>query len=116
MKVSECMTRDVEIANPDMSLREAAKLMADCDAGALPVGENDRLVGILTDRDITIRAVANGRGPDAKIRDIMSGDVCWCYEDETSTTPCSNLLKSRSGECPCSAGRSGWWASSPLAI
>jgi CBS domain-containing protein len=82
MKVSECMTRDVEIANPDMSLREAARLMADCDAGVLPVGENDRLVGMLTDRDIAIRGVANGKGPDAKIRDVMSGDVCWCYEDE----------------------------------
>lgn len=82
MKVSDCMTRDVEITNPDMTLREAAKLMADCDTGVLPVGENDRLVGILTDRDIAIRAVASGKGPDAKVRDAMSGDVCWCFEDE----------------------------------
>jgi CBS domain-containing protein len=82
MKVSECMTRDVELANPDMSLRQAAQLMSECDAGVLPVGDNDRLVGILTDRDIAIRAVANGRGPDATVREAMSSDVCWCFEDE----------------------------------
>jgi len=82
MKVSDCMTHDVEITHPDMTLREAAKLMADCDAGVLPVGENDRLVGMLTDRDIAIRAVANGKGPDSRVRDVMSSDVCWCFEDE----------------------------------
>lgn len=82
MKVSDCMTRDVEITNPDMTLCEAAKLMADCDAGVLPVGDNDRLVGMLTDRDIAIRGIAQGKGPDAKVRDVMSRDVCWCFEDE----------------------------------
>jgi CBS domain-containing protein len=82
MKISEFMTRDVELANPDMSLRDAARLMARCDAGALPVGENDRLVGMLTDRDIAIRAVAEGKGPDAKVRDAMSKDVRWCFDDD----------------------------------
>ena len=82
MKISECMTRDVELASPDMSLRDAARLMARCDSGALPVGENDRLVGMITDRDIAIRAVAEGRGPEARVRDAMSQDVRWCYEDD----------------------------------
>lgn len=82
MKVSNCMTRDVELANPEMTLREAAQLMAECDAGVLPVGENDRLVGILTDRDIAIRAIANGKGPDSTVREAMSGKVCWCFEDD----------------------------------
>lgn len=82
MKISDCMTRDVRLADPEMTLREAAKLMAECDAGVLPVGENDRLVGMLTDRDIAIRAVAEGKGADAKVREAMSPDVCWCYEDE----------------------------------
>jgi CBS domain-containing protein len=82
MKVSNCMTRDVQLADPDMTLRQAAQLMARCDAGALPVGENDRLVGMLTDRDIAIRGVAEGRGPEAKVREAMSRDVCWCYEDD----------------------------------
>jgi CBS domain-containing protein len=76
------MTRNVQLADPQMTLREAAALMAKCDAGALPVGENDRLVGMITDRDIAIRAIAEGKGPDAKVRDAMSKDVCWCYEDE----------------------------------
>jgi len=82
MKISDCMTRNVQLAHPQMSLREAAQLMAECDAGVLPVGENDRLVGMLTDRDIAIRGVAEGKGPDARVSETMSTDVCWCYEDE----------------------------------
>lgn len=83
MKISDCMTRDVQIADPQMTLREAARLMAKCDSGVLPVGENDRLVGMLTDRDIAIRGVAEGKGPDATVREAMSPDVRWCYEDES---------------------------------
>jgi CBS domain-containing protein len=82
MKISDCMTRDVRLAEPSMTLREAAQLMAACDSGCLPVGENDRLVGMLTDRDIAIRGVAEGKGPDATVGEAMSRDVCWCYEDE----------------------------------
>lgn len=82
MKISDCMTRKVELADPEMTLREAAQLMGKCGSGVLPVGENDRLVGMLTDRDIAIRGVAQGKGPDAKVRDAMSSDVCWCFEDE----------------------------------
>jgi len=83
MKISDCMTRDVLLANPQMTLREAAQLMAECDAGVLPVGENDRLVGMLTDRDIAVRGVAEGKGPDAAVAEAMTRDVCWCYEDES---------------------------------
>jgi CBS domain-containing protein len=82
MKISECMTRDVQLASPDMSLRDAAQLMARCDSGVLPVGDNDRLVGMLTDRDIAIRGVADGKGPDAKVRDAMSSDLHWCFDDD----------------------------------
>ncbi|MGQ9369206.1 CBS domain-containing protein [Azospirillum sp. ST 5-10] len=82
MRVNEAMTRDVRIASPDQSIREAASLMAEIDAGALPVGDGDRLVGMITDRDIAIRAVAQGKGPDAKVRDVMTQDVKYCYEDE----------------------------------
>jgi CBS domain-containing protein len=76
------MTSEVRIASPDQTIREAAKIMADIDAGVLPVGENDRLVGIITDRDIAIRGVAEGKGPDAKVREIMSKEVKYCFEDE----------------------------------
>lgn len=82
MRVSECMTRDVAIANPQETICDAAKMMADCDAGMLPVGENDRLVGVITDRDIAVRGVADGKGPGAKVGDVMSAEVRYCYEDD----------------------------------
>jgi CBS domain-containing protein len=82
MKVSQAMTREVRVASPDQSIREAARMMADIDAGVLPVGDQDRLVGIITDRDIVIRAVALGRSPDTKIRDVMTDAVLYCFDDE----------------------------------
>ena len=82
MRICDCMTSEVRIASPDQTIREAAKIMADIDAGVLPVGENDRLVGIITDRDIAIRGVAEGKGPDAEVREIMSKEVKYCFEDE----------------------------------
>ena len=82
MRVSEAMTREVRIATPGQSIRDVARLMKDLDAGAVPVGENDRLVGMITDRDIAIRAVALGKGPDTPVREVMSEDVKYCYDDE----------------------------------
>jgi CBS domain-containing protein len=67
------MTRGVRIANPHQSIREAAQMMAELDAGALPVGDKDRLVGMITDRDIAIRAVAKGKSPDTRIGDRHDG-------------------------------------------
>jgi CBS domain-containing protein len=82
MKVSQLMTRDVETASPGETLEHAAKIMAALDAGVLPVGENDRLVGMITDRDIAIRGIAKGKGPNAKIADVMSHEVKYCFEDD----------------------------------
>jgi CBS domain-containing protein len=82
MKVNEAMTRDVRVANPDETLQQAAKLMASLDAGVLPVGENDRLVGMITDRDIAIRGIAVGKGPETKVRDVMTEEVKYCFEDQ----------------------------------
>jgi CBS domain-containing protein len=82
MRVSEAMTREVRIATPGQSIREVAKIMADIDAGALPVGENDRLIGMITDRDIALRAVGAGKGPDTPVREIMSTEVKYVYDDE----------------------------------
>jgi CBS domain-containing protein len=76
------MTREILVANPEQTVQQAARMMADIDAGVLPVGENDRLVGMITDRDIAIRCVAKGNGPDAKIRDVMSHDVKYCFSDQ----------------------------------
>ena len=91
MRVSEAMTRDVRIVRPDQSIREAAGLMADLDAGAIPVGENDRLVGMLTDRDIAVRAVAQGKGPDTPVREAMTSEVKYCFEDEDCAAVAQNM-------------------------
>lgn len=82
MRVSEAMTREVKICTPGLSIQEAAHTMAAADVGALPVGENDRLIGMITDRDIAVRGVAQGKGPDTPVREIMSEHIEYCYEDE----------------------------------
>ena len=91
MKVSDAMTRDVSIANPGDTLQQAASKMAELDAGVLPVGADDRLVGMLTDRDIAVRAVARGLGPQTPVRDVMSEEVRYCYEDEELETVTQNM-------------------------
>ncbi|HEX5391822.1 MAG TPA: CBS domain-containing protein [Rhodocyclaceae bacterium] len=91
MKVSQAMTRDVHLASPDQSISDVAKIMADFNVGALPVGENDRLVGMITDRDIAIRAVAKKLSLDTKVRQVMSGDVKYCYEDEEISHVAENI-------------------------
>lgn len=92
MRVSEAMTRDVQIANPNQSLHDAARIMAECDVGCLPVGENNRLVGMITDRDIAVRAVAEGKSPDAThVRDVMSQDVKYCFDDQEISDVAQNM-------------------------
>jgi CBS domain-containing protein len=82
MNVSECMSRNVRLCSPNDSLQDAARAMKEADAGALPVGENDRLVGMLTDRDIVVRVVADGRGPDTPVREAMTREIHYVFEDE----------------------------------
>jgi CBS domain-containing protein len=82
MRVSEVMTRNVEIMNPRQTIREAAQCMCDMDVGSLPIGDNDRLVGMVTDRDITVRGVAAGKMADTPVTEVMSQHVRWCYEDQ----------------------------------
>lgn len=84
MSISEVMTREVRVASPEDTLQNVARVMEDEDFGSLPVAENDRLVGMLTDRDIAIRAVAHGLRPqDSKVREIMSMDVQYVYIDDS---------------------------------
>ena len=83
MKISDVMTREVEVISPDASLRDAARKMDDLNVGVLPVCDGQRLVGILTDRDITVRATAIGESPDVtRVDEVMSGEVWWCHQDE----------------------------------
>lgn len=91
MKISECMTRDVQLADPDDTIAHAARLMARLDAGVLPVSSNDRLVGMITDRDIAIRAVAEGKGPDAKVSEVMNAEVKYCFDDQEVDDVLSNM-------------------------
>jgi CBS domain-containing protein len=100
MKVREAMTRDVRLVRPDQPIREAAKLMADLDIGALPVEESDRLVGMITDRDIAVRAVAAGRGADTPIGDVMTREVKYCYEDQTVDEVTQNMGELRIRRLP----------------
>src|SRR5882757_5047797 len=91
MQVSEIMTRDVCVARPDHTIEDVARMMLAIDAGLLPVGENDRLIGTITDRDIAVRAIAEGRGPKTLVGEVMSQDVKYCYEDE-DTTPVAQSM------------------------
>ena len=83
MKVSEAMTREVRLARPDQTIREIAQLMSELDIGAVPVEDNDRLVGMITDRDIAVRAIAEGRGPDTKVSEVMTSDIKYCFDDQS---------------------------------
>lgn len=82
MKINEIMTRDVCLAGPQQTIKEAARLMSERDVGSILVGENDRLVGVVTDRDIALRAVARGRDSDTPVAEVMSDKVRYCYDDE----------------------------------
>jgi len=81
-KISEVMTSEVQVVQPDDTLQDAAAIMAEQDVGALPVCDGSRLQGMITDRDIAVRAVANGRDADTPVREVMSEDVIWCSEDD----------------------------------
>ena len=92
-KISEVMTRGIQIANPDQTIREAAMTMAREDIGSLPVGENDRLIGMITDRDIALRAVAEGRSPNTPVRDVMTDDIKYCFEDDDVAQVAQNMAE-----------------------
>jgi CBS domain-containing protein len=93
MRVQECMTTDVRMASPNQPIAAAAKLMAECDCGAIPVSENDRLAGMITDRDIAVRAIAQGKGPDTPIREVMSQGVCYCFDDQDIGEVTANMAE-----------------------
>ena len=82
-KLTDLMSRDVKVVSPDMSIQEAANEMRQGDFGMLPVGENDRMIGAITDRDIAIRATAQGKDGSTKVRDVMSEGIFWVFEDES---------------------------------
>ena len=82
MKISEVMTPNVETVSPDQTAREAASFMLRAEAGSIPVCEGDKVVGIITDRDIAVRGVAEGRGPETLVRELMSDGIICAHEDD----------------------------------
>jgi CBS domain-containing protein len=91
MKIRDVMTPDVRTIAPSASIQEAARMMAEQDVGVLPVAESDRLVGMLTDRDIAVRAVAAGMGANSLVREAMSPEIKYCFEDDDVDDVCENL-------------------------
>jgi CBS domain-containing protein len=85
------MSSDVRITSPGETIREAARTMKEIDAGFLPVGENDRLVGMITDRDIAVRGVAEGKAPDTPVRDIMTADIHYVFSDDSVEDAASRM-------------------------
>ncbi len=80
--IADVMTTDVEIVRPEETLRDAARAMADLDVGSLPVCDGRKLIGMITDRDITVRAVAEGKSVDTPVSEVMTDDVVWCSESD----------------------------------
>jgi CBS domain-containing protein len=92
MKIREIMTPSVQLVAADDTIHDAAEMMAGADCGVLPVFDGDRLVGMITDRDIVTRAVADGLDPDdCFVHEIMTSNVKYCYEDESVQDLARNL-------------------------
>ena len=91
MQIRNVMTRNPQLINPDDTIQHAARLMAECDCGIMPVSEGDHLVGMISDRDIAIRGIGNGKGPHSKVRDAMTREVKYCFEDEDAGHVAENM-------------------------
>ena len=82
-KLKDVMSRNVKVIGPDATIAEAAMKMLEGDFGMMPVGENDCMIGAISDRDIAIRGVAEGKDPNTKVRDVMSEGITWAYDDDS---------------------------------
>ena len=100
MHISDVMSNNVTIADPKQSIQDAAKTMAELDAGSLPVGEGEQLVGMITDRDIAIRAVASGMSLDTTIDKIMTNEVKYCFEDDELEQIAANMAENKLRRLP----------------
>lgn len=93
MKVSEVMCRDAQLVQADDTVQRAAQIMAQEGLGFLPVEANERLVGMITDRDIVIRCIAQGKGADARVRDAMTRDVKYCFDSDDLEDVMENMAE-----------------------
>ena len=100
MKVRDVMTRDVQTVRPDQRVQEAASFMLSADAGSIPVTEGERLIGMITDRDIAVRGVAKGHGPDTPVRELMSNDMVCAREDDDVEQAASRMSEAQVRRLP----------------
>ena len=100
MKISEVMTSDVETIRPDQTAQDAARFMLKADAGSIPVTEGDRLIGMITDRDIAVRGVAKGYGPDTPIRELMTDDLIVIHVDDDIEDAASKMSEAQVRRLP----------------
>jgi CBS domain-containing protein len=100
MRISDVMTRDVATVRPDQTAREAANFMLNSDAGSIPVTEGDRLIGMITDRDIAVRGVAKGHGPDTPVRDIMTSGIVCARESDSVEDVASKMSEAQVRRLP----------------
>jgi CBS domain-containing protein len=100
MKVSEVMTRDVQTIRPDDPVQQAASFMLSADAGSIPVTDGERLIGMITDRDIAVRGIAKGYGPDTPVRELMTDDVICVREDDNVEDIASKMSEARVRRLP----------------
>ena len=91
MQIKDIMSNNCDWIAPESTLAEAAQAMKDKDIGFLPIGENDRLIGVVTDRDITTRAVADNLDAAVQVRDVMTPKVMYCYDDQSVNEICENM-------------------------
>jgi CBS domain-containing protein len=100
MKVSECMTREVQVARADQPIRKAAQFMIKADAGSIPVCDGDRVLGMVTDRDLAVRALAGGRGPETLLGEIMTEEIVVCFEDDDVADAARKMSESKVRRIP----------------
>jgi CBS domain-containing protein len=100
MKVSEVMTRDVQTVRPDEPVQQAASFMLSADAGSVPVTDGDRLIGMITDRDIAVRGIAKGYGPDTPVRELMTDEIICVREDEDVDDVASKMSEAQVRRLP----------------
>ena len=100
MKISEVMTRDVATVQADQTAQEAANFMLTGDAGSIPVTDGDKLIGMITDRDIAVRGVAKGHGPDTPVRDLMTSGLICAREDDDVDEVATKMSEARVRRLP----------------
>jgi CBS domain-containing protein len=94
------MTAHVRLCAPNDTIQDAARTMKEMDVGLLPVGENDRLVGTITERDIVIRALAAGKGADCPVKDAMSPGIHYCFDTDTTEKAADKMIEEQVRRLP----------------